>query len=253
MQLDAGDEDCRYRDDGHVLVALWQHEIEHGPLVSTEQLLDATQRDRIDVPGVARDVDDPLHRAVTRGVKPVVEARFQAQRHEHTVAIAFDEFGVAEQVLKLVGEALGLEYLGPAHVPMCPDDCIARAGQHFGIRIDRAHAGAQFADETLVQAAEPGCFGLGQVQVRRKQAPQANGDPGQRARRQLAEPAHEPRRQPPRDPVGDEEVQVFLQEDPGEPRSPWDRSLDGEDFGFGRWHRARWHQAAWAEGKMPRH
>ncbi len=46
----------------------------HGALILAEQLLDAFERDRIDVPGVARNVGHLLDAAVMRRMKTMVHA-----------------------------------------------------------------------------------------------------------------------------------------------------------------------------------
>ena len=79
VQADAGDQDRRHRHQGDE-VAAGEPGADHRPLVLAEQSLDALERDRIDVPGVAGDVGDPLDRAVMRRMEAVVHARGEPQR-----------------------------------------------------------------------------------------------------------------------------------------------------------------------------
>ena len=74
VEPDARDQnggDRHQRDD----VAGGEPHAQHRALVLAEQLLDALERDRIHVPGVARNVGHPLDPAVMRGVKAVIHAR----------------------------------------------------------------------------------------------------------------------------------------------------------------------------------
>ena len=64
-----------------------QARAQHGALVLAEQPLDALERDRVDVPGVAGDVGDLLDAAVVRRVEAVVHAGRQPQRHVAAVAV----------------------------------------------------------------------------------------------------------------------------------------------------------------------
>ena len=61
-----------------------------GPFVLAEELFDAPQRDRIDVPGVAGNVGDLVDTAIVRRMEPMVHARGQPQRHEAAVAVGVD-------------------------------------------------------------------------------------------------------------------------------------------------------------------
>ena len=63
----------------------------HRALVLAEQALDALERDRIDVPGIAGDVDDLLDPAIVRRVEAVIHARRQPQRDVTAVAVRFDQ------------------------------------------------------------------------------------------------------------------------------------------------------------------
>ena len=68
----------------------------------------------------------------------MVEAGLEAERYEDAVAIALDQFAVAEQVFDRVGEAFGLECLGAGNGPVGADDRIAGARQDVRVRVDRA-------------------------------------------------------------------------------------------------------------------
>ena len=72
-------------------VTAWPVAVERRPqdgaLVLAEQLLDALERDRVDVPGVAGDVGHLLDAAVMRRVEAVIHARGQPQRDVAAVAV----------------------------------------------------------------------------------------------------------------------------------------------------------------------
>ena len=73
----------------------------------------SSQRRRIDVPGVPRNIPDALDGAVMRRVKPVVHCRGEPQRHIATVVVGIDEVPVAEEFGQRIGPALDLIEFGP--------------------------------------------------------------------------------------------------------------------------------------------
>ena len=115
-----------------------QLRLQHRALVLAEQLLDALERDRIDVPGIAGDVGHLLDAAVVRRVEAVVHAGRQAQRDVAAVAIGVHEVGIAEQILQRVGKSLGLDQLGAGDPAAGADDRIAGADQDCRDRRRRA-------------------------------------------------------------------------------------------------------------------
>ena len=184
-------------------------------LVLAEQPLDALQRDRIDVPGVARDVVDLLHAAVVGRMEAVVHARGQAQRHVLAAAVVAHQLGVAA-----ADPPAGTESPSPA-APIRPATCpqaptIASQGltSTAGIGVDRPRAVLELAREAVVQALERVVLRFAQIQIG-EQPPQARC---RRAHTQgcsirlsqpmkLREPAA-------RNAVGQQEIDVFLLHDP---------------------------------------
>ena len=78
-----------------------------------------------------------------------------------------------------------------------------------GVGIGRPQARAELARKAIVQAFELGLFGLRQIEVG-KQPPAGDREiPHQRVL-DLAEPAHEAGQRRPRDPVGQQEIEVLL-------------------------------------------
>ena len=72
VQPDAGDQDRRHRHQRQRMAARREAKPQHGALVATEQALDALQRNRVHIPGVARHVGHALNRRVVRGLAAVV-------------------------------------------------------------------------------------------------------------------------------------------------------------------------------------
>ena len=85
LQLDAGDQDRRDRHQRDHLAPGKTH-VQHRALVLAEQPLDALQRDRVHVPGVARDVSDALDPPVMRRVEAMIHAGGEPQRHKCAIA-----------------------------------------------------------------------------------------------------------------------------------------------------------------------
>ncbi len=208
VQADAGHQNGRDRHQGQ-RIAGGRAQTDDGPLVLAEQPLDALERDRIHVPGVAADRGDLVDPAIGRRVKAVIHARRQPQGDEAAVAVGFHQCGIAQQVQQGIGRALDLEQLGVGDGAEGADDAVAGARQHGRIGIERPQAGAQLPGETVVQAGEAGFPGLAEIEVR-KQPPAGDrqvADPGMF---DLAEPAHEVGQRRARDAVGQQEVDVLL-------------------------------------------
>ena len=147
-----------------------------------------------------------------RRVEAVVHARGEPQRDVGAVAIGLDQRRIGQQVPQRVGEALGLQQLGAADRAAGADDGVARACQHLRIGIDRPRAGLQLAREAGMQAREGLLPGVAEVEIG-EQAPHRDRRPRHDRVLDLAEPAHPARREAPRDPVGQQEVDVLLVED----------------------------------------
>ncbi len=79
VHADAGNQNGGHGDQRHRLSVGRKLGRDHGALVLAEQALDPLQRDRVDVPGIAGDVDHALDAAVVRCMEAVVHARCQAQ------------------------------------------------------------------------------------------------------------------------------------------------------------------------------
>ena len=100
----------------------------------------------------------------------------------------------------------------PAIAPQAPTIASHGLTSDGGIGIDRPGAVLQLAGEAVVQARELGLLRLAQVEVG-EQPPEPDRQVAHERLLDLAEPAHEPGRQPPRNAVGQQEIEVFLLED----------------------------------------
>jgi hypothetical protein len=181
--------------------------------VLAEQLLDAPQRDWIDVPGVPGDVGDLIDPAVVRRVEPVVHARGQPQRHVSAIGKSSSESVIAEQIRQCVGKSLDLVGRGAGDAAARADDRVTWTDENLGAAIDRARTVLELADEAIVQAAKVRFFRFAQIEIG-KETPQGNREVAHQRLLDLAEPAHELRGQPTGDPVGEQEVEIFLLHEP---------------------------------------
>ena len=77
--------------------------------------------------------------------------------------------------------------------------------------VDRTRAVLELADEAIVQACEFGLFRLAEIEVR-EQPPDRDRDIADQRLLDAAEPADELSRQPPRNAVGEQEINVLLLE-----------------------------------------
>src|SRR5262249_20447794 len=112
-----------------------------------------------------------------------------------------------------IGHPLDLEALRPANAARRSDDRIARADDEIWISVDRPRAVAQLAREAVVQAGELRLLRVGEVEVGGEDAPVGVREAVVAADLDPAPPAHETRREPPRNAIGHEEVQVLVEED----------------------------------------
>jgi hypothetical protein len=212
MQADAGHQHRGNRHQQHLVAARVEPGTDQRALVPAEQALDAPERDRVDVPGVAGEISDAGHAAVVRRVETVVHARSNAQGRVSRIAMGGHQAGIAEQVVQRVGKALGLQHLLAVEPAAGADDRVAGAGEYRRVRIDRARARLEFADEAVMQAGELRFLCLLQAQVG-EAAPDPDRQRAHQRLLDLAEPAHEAGEQLPRNAVGQQEIDVFLLQD----------------------------------------
>ena len=97
-------------------------------LILAEQFGDAVERDRIDVPCVAGNVNDLVDDAVVWRMEAVIHAGRQPQRNVLAVAIELDELRVDQQILQRVGKSFGLDQLVPVDPSAGADNRIAGTG-----------------------------------------------------------------------------------------------------------------------------
>src|SRR5215471_1591173 len=79
VEVDARNQNCGDRDKRQRFGGSGQLQSKDGTLVPAVQTFDAPKGDRIDVPGVARDVGDAADIAVRRRMKPMVHAGTKPQ------------------------------------------------------------------------------------------------------------------------------------------------------------------------------
>ena len=132
--------------------------------------------------------------------------------------MSVDQLAIAQQVLQRVGEALDLKDVGAGDRAGGADDGIARADQDFGPAVDRARAVLELPGEAVVHAAKARLLRLAQIQVR-EEAPHPDRQVAHHRLLDPAEPAHELGGQPARDPVGEQEIDVLLLDQPQDLRS----------------------------------
>src|SRR5262245_29137006 len=96
--------------------------LEGDTLVLAKKPLDALEGDRVDVPGVAREVGDLPHPAVVRRVEAVIHARGDAQRDVAPVTIVFAAFAFAQEFMQGVRKAFRLPDAGVLDAARCADD-----------------------------------------------------------------------------------------------------------------------------------
>ena len=185
---------------------------DHRALVLAEQPLDPLERDRIDVPGVAGNVGDLIDAAVVRRVEAVVHARGQPQGHVAAVAVGLDQVAVAQQILQRVGKALGLIEARAGNRAAGADDGVARADQDLRPR-HRSAARPSLSSRVKQSCRLRNCVFLASLKSRSENSRHsADRSVAHQGLLDLAEPADEPSREPPRNAVGQQEVDVLLLE-----------------------------------------
>jgi len=212
-QADAGHQNGRHGHQRNPLAvdrtAAVQAGAEKSALVFAKQFFHALQGNRVHVPGVARKIAHLLYRAVVGRVEAVVHAGGQAQGHKAAVTPGAQVFFGAQQVFQRVRKALGLKHLRALNLALCANDGVHRAAQHIGALVNAAGAVFEFARKAGVHAFEVLLFGLGQVQ-RAKKFPDADRRTGHQRLFDLAEAPQHLRQPAPWQPVGQQEVQVFV-------------------------------------------
>src|SRR5262249_48127904 len=140
MQADTGDEDRGHGHQGNYDTGGAEHGANDRALVLAEQLGDALERNRIDVPCVAGNVGDLVDDAVVRRMETVVHAGRQPQRSVLAIAIELDELRVDQQILQCVGKSFGLDQLVPDDPPRGADNGVTGAGYNMWVPVDRTRA-----------------------------------------------------------------------------------------------------------------
>jgi hypothetical protein len=144
-----------------------------------------------------------------RGVKTVVHARGEPQRHVAAVAVEIDRVLLAQQIRDRVSRSLDLQEARAIQGTGRADDCVAWAHQDLGAAIDRSRAFPELPDEAIVHAAKPGLLGIAQIEIG-KEAPDADRQIAEQRLLDPAEPAYEARGQPARNPVGEQKIDAVL-------------------------------------------
>ena len=144
-------------------------------------------------------------------MEAVVHVRGQSKGDEATVLKICGGFGAAEEIFDRVGESLRLESLHPTHRTPGPDDAITGTHQDLWIRIHRPHPGFQFAGEAFLKALKSLVFGFAEVEVG-EELPQCDRSPRQQRISNAAEAAHGVGHQGPWQTIGEQKVQILLQQ-----------------------------------------
>ena len=180
------------------------------------QSLDPFEGDGVDVPRVAGHVNHFVDSQCGR-VESMMHTRGQPQGNEVAIAIGCHRLRVVQQILQRVRESLGLNQLCAPDRSRRADNRVARADEHIRRSVDRARSIFQLANEAVVEAGKMSLPGLLQVQVPGKHLPRRYRKTSNERMLDLAEPAHEQRRETAGNPVGQQKVDVLLLERLGEP------------------------------------
>ena len=246
-QAYAGDKDGGDRDQGHRMAAGREPGAHDGAFVLAEQPLDPPERDRIDVPGIARHVDDAFDAAVVRRVEAVIHARGEPQRDITAVAVRVHEVALGQEFAERVRKSLGLVEPGAGDRAASADDGVARAHQDVRPAVDRARAVLELADEAIVHAAEARFLRLPQVEIG-KEPPRADRQIAHQRLLDAAEPADELRDQPARNAVGEQEIDVLLLQDAQKLGADRHGAVNSAGYTAIRWSgpRRHWRSMEWA-------
>ena len=210
MQSDGRNQNGRYGHQGNWL-AVFQSEPDSGPLVLAEKLFDAFERYRIDVPGIAADVGDVLDLGRRRRMKTVIHRRIQAKCHVGSVVKGRGCLVAAEKLGQRVGKSFRLNQLRAFYGATGAHNAVARTSHHVRFRIDRASPRSQLSGKTGVKALEAGFFCLTQVQIGKK-APRPDRALSERGAFDLAEFSHQARQKDSWNPIGEQKIKVFLEQ-----------------------------------------
>src|SRR5262245_46244323 len=102
MQPDTGHKNGSNRHECYIQVWSGKLERKDRALIFAEQLFDALECNRIDVPGIAGNISHDTNPAVTGCVKPMVHAGAKTKRHELSSAMPLDYRFVLQQILHAV-------------------------------------------------------------------------------------------------------------------------------------------------------
>ena len=209
MQADTGHQDRGDRYQGHQMTGSPKPRTDHRTLVLAEQFLDTSERDRIDVPGVARDVGHVLDDTIVRRVEAVIHARSKPERDIEPVTVGLDQRRVVQQIAQGIGKSLGLKRFDAVDGPTGTDDAIAGARQHLRVGVDLACARLQLTGEAGMKAVEGLLLRIPEIEIG-EQPPDRDRCPRQPGMLDPAEPAKEARRQPAGNAVRQQKVDVLV-------------------------------------------
>lgn len=216
VKSNGGHQDCGHRNDGDRLLG-FQAQVDRCPFVFTKQPFDAFERDRVHVPGVATDVGDVFHGGIRRGVKAVVHRGFQPKRDVASIVKGSRRRFAPKQISQKVGKPFGLKDSLALHGATGTDNAIAGTRHHGAGGINGPGSRAQLTGETIVQAREPILFRFAQVEVR-EQSPCPDREPGEVGASDFADAADQAGQKDSRHTIGEEKVQVLLEQQLVSPR-----------------------------------
>jgi hypothetical protein len=211
MQTDAGHQNRRHRHQGDHHTGWTKCRANDCALILAEQLGDAVEGDRIDIPRVAGNISDLVDSAVVWRMEAVIHTGCQPQSDVLAIAIELDEVRIDQQILQAVGKSLGLDHLAPVDPPAGADDGITGTGQVVGIAVDGTRAGFQLSREARVQARKALRPSVAQVEIR-ESPPDRDRRSRQQRRLDLTEPLEKAIREMMRDAIGQQETEVLPQE-----------------------------------------
>src|SRR6202000_1397190 len=110
--------------------------------------LDPLECDGVHIPSIAGNVVDLLDAQIGRRMEAVIHAGGQAQGDVLAALIAAGKLSVAKQLRQGVREPLGLQHRAALDRATGPHNAVAGADEMFWVRIDRAAALFELANET---------------------------------------------------------------------------------------------------------
>jgi len=213
MQPDTGDQNRRHGYQRDTLPGAGTVALKRGTnqrtLITTKQTLYPAQRNRVDIPGVTREIANLVNQAIIGRMEAVVHARGQSQGDKAAVLPIGDRLLVTQKVLQRVGIAFRLEHLSTLNIPMRTNDGIHWTAQHIRGGVYRTQTFAQLTGKTRVHASKVCFFRLTQIQIRKK-TPNGNRCIAYPGLFNLAKPAHETGQGVAGQSVGQQEVDVFI-------------------------------------------